>query len=143
MQSPNPAIQKLNEGYACVVQHPDGRFSCAEGIGVKPLMSFLRQDSRFFEKAFVADKVVGKAAALLLVKGGAQAVYGRIMSEAAVRVLSRFGISYFYETLVPFIQNRTGDGVCPLEQAVSDVETPDDAFPALEARIAELMAQRH
>ena len=142
MRTPNPAIQKLNEGYACVVQKPDGGLACAEGIGVKPLMAFLREDGRFFEGAAVADKVVGKAAALLLVKGGVREVYGRVMSEAAMAVFRRFGIPYSFETAVPFIQNRAGDGICPLEDAVSTIGEPEEAFPALEARIAELMANR-
>lgn len=128
-----------SRGCSCVVVRPDG-VRTADGIGVKPLMSFLREDPGFFAGACVADKVIGKAAAMLLAAGGAVDVYGQVMSEAAVRVLQEAGIAYAYGDLVPYIRNRTGDGLCPLEEAVQTLRDPSDAFAVLERRIAELMS---
>lgn len=124
---------------SCVVVRTDG-VRTAEGIGVKPLMSFLRENPGFFAGACVADKVIGKAAAMLLAAGGASEVYGQVMSEAAIQVLQEAGIAYAFGESVPYIKNRKGDGLCPLEEAVQTLRDPADAFAVLERRIAELMS---
>lgn len=126
---------------ACVVVRGE-QVRTAEGIGVKPLMAFLREDRECFRGASVADRVIGKAAAMLLAAGGAAEVYGRVMSESAMQVLQRAGIPYSCAESVPFIKNRAGTGMCPLEDAVDHLDDPADAFAALEKRIAELMQQK-
>ena len=132
------AVQLLNEGRCCAVWK-DGQTIFSDGIGVKPLLDFLRQDRQFLKGASVADRVVGKAAALLLVYGGAKEVYGRLMSETAVAVLKKYKISYSFGERVPFIKNRRGDGMCPLEQAVVGIDDPEDGFAAIMQRVAEMM----
>lgn len=141
MNRENPAAKKLiGEALTCVL-YKDGAFFTGEGIGVKPLMTFLRQDSRCFEGAYVADKVIGKAAAMLLLYGGgAEAVYGGVMSDTAVSLLESRGISCGWGERVPCIRNRTDTGICPLEEAVASIDDPAEAYAALQKRIAELMA---
>ena len=79
----------------------------------------------------------GKAAALLL--SNAAEVYGSVMSETAQEVLDTYQVPYSCGERVPFIQNRTRTGMCPLEDAVRDISDPAKGFDAIEARIAELM----
>ena len=101
--------------------------------------SELRADRKAFQGSVIADKVVGKAAALLAVLGEVQAVFGRVMSEGAVSIFEKHQIPYQFETLVPYIENRTKDGMCPMEETVQLVEDPEEAFEALEKTIARLM----
>ena len=114
----------------------------AEGLGVRPIITPMREDLAFFRGCPVADTIIGKAAALLLVLSGASFVYGTLMSQAAVGALERAQIPYEYETLVPYIENRTGTGMCPLEDAVKDEDDPQKALPLIELRIALLMQQK-
>ncbi len=111
-------------------------------IGVKPIMNVLRSDEEGLQDGVVADKVIGKAAALLLVLGGAKAVYGRVMSEGGKTVLEQHGIVCRYGSLVPYIENRTQTGMCPLEASVQEVEDPKQARVEIEKTIAKLMAAR-
>lgn len=139
----NPAEEKLQTEHLTCVVYKNGRMYSREGIGVRPLMACLGEDAHFFEGACVADKVVGKAAALLIVYGGgAEAVYGGVMSDSAIRILEERHIPYRYGERVAYIQNRTHTGMCPLEEAVADTDDPSEAFAALKRRIAELMANR-
>lgn len=108
-------------------------------MGIKPFMIQLRENKAAFQGAAIADKVIGKAAAWMAVLGGAEAVYGKTMSEGAVEIFEKAGVSYDYRHLVPFIVNRTHDGKCPLEEAVWDVTDAETAYEKLEVRIAELM----
>ena len=61
---------------------------------------FFGEHSINIAKGEVRDKVIGKAAAFLLLRLGAGCVHGDLMSELAVNVLSQVGISYAYGNLV-------------------------------------------
>lgn len=130
------------ENASCVVEK-GGVFYTSELFGIKPLMQFLRQDRRFFEGAAVADKVIGKAAAMLLADSGVQEVFGAVMSESAAAFLKSCGIPFGYCELVPMIENRTHTGMCPMEETVQGLQNPVDAFAALEKTIARLMAGKN
>ena len=124
----------------CAAMRPDGTvFYRESGIGVKPLVTPMRIDRAFFKDAQVADKVIGRAAALLLVLSGASAVYGAVMSRTAMEILDRYGVPYEYGSAVPYITNRTGDGLCPLEQCVLGETCPETGWEKITRRIAELM----
>ena len=111
-----------------------------EGIGVKPIITPMRETIDYFKDKEVYDTIIGKAAAMLLAYSGATSVYGEIMSEHAVKVFTQNGIKYEYETLVPYIENRKHDGMCPLEEAVRNDDNLAEGFELIEKRIAELMA---
>lgn len=135
-------IDRIADGqYTCVAKGEKIDYQ-ASGLGVRPIITPMRQDRSFFKGKQVADTVVGKAAALLLVLSGAVEVYGRVMSRSAVEVLKAHGVEYQYDELVDYIQNRTGDGMCPLEQSVLEEENPAKAFDKIEKKIAELMAAK-
>lgn len=79
---------------------------------MKPLLQWISEGVSF-EGWSVADKVVGKAPALLYVQLKPAAVYAIAMSEAARDILLANGIACGCEDLVPFIANRAGDGSVP------------------------------
>lgn len=133
------AIAKLyREGLSCVIVKNGVEYT-SDLFGIKPLMQKLREDRRFFAGAVIADKVIGKAAAMLLCDSGIAEVYGAVMSESAAALLQAHGIPFGYGELVPMIENRTHDGMCPMEITVNDLIDPADAFDALEITIAKLM----
>lgn len=111
-------------------------------IGLKPIMVILRKDKNGLDGGVIADKVIGKAAALMLVLSKARAVHGVVMSQTAIRVLQEHGIAYTYDILVPFIENRTKTGACPLERCVESIDDPIIAFDAIEDTIAQLMKNK-
>lgn len=81
--------------------------------------------------AAVADKVVGKAAALLYAYFQVSSVFGSLMSEGAAKVFRDRGIKFRFERLVPVILGKEGRGVCPFEGRVAGVSDPEDAFRIL------------
>ena len=91
---------------------------------VKPLLHLLTEKKGFLKGASVADKVIGKAAALLMVLGEIKEVHTLIISEPAIKVFEKHNIPCFYDKKV----NRTGDGLCPMETLCLDVEEPHKAF---------------
>jgi hypothetical protein len=124
------AIELLQDGnFTCVLCCED-RIYTTNKRGVSPLVQWLQQGS--VPKGFsAADKVAGKATAFLYCLLGARAVYADVMSQGAKSVLEDNGIHASYGVLTDYIQNRTKDGVCPFENAVSGCKNPDDALAAI------------
>lgn len=102
--------------------------------GIKRLMT-LAEEGFSLEKGFTADKVVGKAAAFLMVYLGAKNVYAETLSRQAYTVLEKYGVNFSYKYLVPFIINRAGNDICPMEKAVLDADNPKEAYKLLEQKL--------
>ncbi|MBR6091573.1 MAG: DUF1893 domain-containing protein [Bacteroidales bacterium] len=106
----------------------NGEVFTSQERGVKPLLFLLKEKKEFLKGASVADKVIGKAAALLMVLGEIKEVHTLIISEPAIKVFEKHNIPCFYDKKVTRIVNRTGDGLCPMETLCLDVENPQEAF---------------
>lgn len=133
--------QKLRDGaYTCVVALNDEEY-CSYERGVKPLISLL-QSGRTFSGAFAADKTVGAGAAHLYVLIGVRALWANIISVSAISVLKNNGIDVFYGECVPYIINRQGNGVCPIEAAVADAKTSDEAYELILSTLKRLTEQQ-
>lgn len=118
-----------SEGYTCVLSDGDKVFASRER-GVKPLLEFI-ESSEDFGGFFAADKVVGKAAALLYALMGIRALYAEVLSVGALNVCESRGIEVFYDTLTSKIRNRKRDGICPMEQTVEYIDDPAEAREAI------------
>jgi len=84
--------------------------------GVADLLDLLNHEPHVLRGALVADKVVGKAAAALLVLGLVGEVYAEVISTLAREYLEEFMIPVTFMLEVPFVMNRTNDGWCPMEK---------------------------
>ncbi len=107
--------------------------------GVKPLVELI-DGGRELRGYIAADKVVGKAAAMLYAVLGIAELYACVASEGAVEVCRKRGIRLTYGTLAPHIINRRGDGSCPMEKAVADIDDPFEALAAVRKTLAALGA---
>ena len=123
----NKAKTLLNEGAALVIVNSGGTLTYNEH-GIKTLLSL---ETGSLSGAFVADKVVGKAAAMMLVRGGAIEVFAEVISEPALKVFREHKIICLYTTLVPNIINRDKTGICPMEAAVLGVNDIAKAYEIL------------
>jgi hypothetical protein len=113
----------------------NGKTAVHTESGVKPLMTRINFHEGAMEGISVADKIVGTAAAMLLIFGKAAAVYSPVMSEHAAELLRSYGIHAEYGKLVKEIRNRTNSGPCPMELAVRNIDDPAKAPDALKAAI--------
>jgi len=136
------AIDYIKNGeHTCIVMQDGEITHKTSGIGVKPIKELYENQPEVLKNAQVADKVIGKAAAMLLHLAGVTFIYGNIMSARAVDYLEKHNIAYQHGTLVDAIINRAGDDTCPLEKAVLNIEDKDEAYEAIKATIAVLMAK--
>ena len=105
--------------------------------GVAPLMQIWEAETCVAGFS-AADKVVGKATALLYCLLKVRAVHAGVMSRPALEVLASHGIAATYDNLVDAIQNRSGDGFCPMETATRHITDPKDAPDAIRAALQKL-----
>ena len=124
------------EGYTCVITDGEKEYTSRQR-GVKPLVQFLQQGC-IPPQAHAADKVVGKATAYLYVLLQVRALYAQVISKPALAVLQNHGIFVQYRTLTENIINRTGDGICPFEAAVMEIDDPDRAYDAIREKMREM-----
>ena len=129
----------IAEGKAECVVIRGGKVSSERGRGVSPLLEFHdHREAGFLRGATVVDKVIGRAAAMIAISGGATRVHGELMSEDAKALLESRGITVSYGTLVPRILNADKSDLCPLEKSVEKIDDPEQALTALRKRIEEL-----
>lgn len=127
------AVEMLHaEGLSCVILNRDESraqddvvvVKCRER-GVKDLFRILDESPEVLRGAFVADKVVGKGATVLMVKGGVARVYTDVISRPALETFRRYGVEVGYGTLTDNIINRRGDGICPVESLCMGLDIDD------------------
>ena len=121
---------------ACVVLRDGAVVKTAEGRGIGPILGLF--DEGVLAGATVVDKIVGKAAAMVMTAGGVSACYALTVSKTALSWFRAHGVAVEYETCVDVIINRAGDGPCPMEQTVKEIDSEDEALLALRAKIDEL-----
>ena len=131
------ALQLLREGQAACVVLRDGEIVRAEtGKGVAPMIRLYEDGA--LQGAYVVDKIVGKAAAMLMTLGGVSGCYALTVSRAALDWFVGHGIPVEYEVCAEYIVNRAGDGICPMEQTVKELTDATEALAALKHKIAQL-----
>ncbi|MBN2040346.1 MAG: DUF1893 domain-containing protein [Spirochaetes bacterium] len=124
------------ENYTCVLVKKDSTYTSIKD-GISPVIDFI--DSGIDLKGYsAADKIVGKAAAMLFVLTGVKEVFGSVMSTKAESILSQYGIEYSNDILAEYIINRQGTGPCPMEKAVKDIDDPASALKAVRQTLKEL-----
>lgn len=131
------ATQLIKSGKAeCVLITDNKIFAQERGHGVNPLLFIYDNQRKNMAGGVIVDKVIGRAAATIAICGRVRHVHGELMSEDAIIYLQANGISVSYTKLVHRILNKKMDGLCPLEQSVYGITSPEKALLALRKKIA-------
>lgn len=130
------ALLIANKDATLVAVRGDGIVVCRDR-GVKPLLKMVAE-GRSLKGFSVADKVVGKAPALLYAVLGPEAVFSPVMSWTGRAVLLAAGIFVSHDVLVPHISNRAKSGQCPMDESVTNIWEPYEAVGVLEERARQM-----
>lgn len=129
----------LAEGFSLVL-FKDGRqlYASAED-GMRPLLDAIDSVSLpALEGALVVDKVVGKAAALLIAYIRASEVYAGLISVGGQVLLRRLGIPTEADTVVSQICDATGQALCPFERLVARTDDPGEGYRLVREGVRQL-----
>jgi hypothetical protein len=95
---------------------------------ISGFLDAIDQQGKALRNASVADKVVGKAVALLSALAGVKAIYAETLSTAGRTVLEQNGISHEWMKLVDTILDDKKQGLCPFEKEAANVNDPRIAY---------------
>ncbi len=108
------------------------RIHTSQKKGVAPILDLLQKDPEYLTGSRVVDKVIGRAAALLLIKGNVSGLYTEVISKHALEILNQYGrMEVSYGKCVEYIINRAGDDMCPLEKATMNIDDPQQAYDVI------------
>ena len=115
------------ENYSCVIFGLNETRTFSRR-GVMDLYDLLLNNRAFLKGALVADKVVGKAAASLMILGEVGELHADVISMPALSLLKDASVKVSFGCQVPYIKNRTQDGWCPLESACFETVSAISSF---------------
>lgn len=119
-------------GCSCAICR-DGHLTLCHQRGVADLLRLLTDGNETLRGAEIADKVIGKGAAALMILGGASRVWGDIISRPALTLLEGAGVRVSYGRLVDNIINRNKTGICPVESLCLEAPTAADCLPLIQS----------
>lgn len=101
--------------------------------GIKPLYTAVKEQKNELEGSSVADRVTGRAAAMLCTYAGIKQLKTKLISDNAINVLKETSISYEYDEHAPYIKNRDKTGMCPVETLSLKANNIDELLTGIEA----------
>jgi len=99
--------------------------------GIYGLLQAIEKLKKKMSGSSVADRVVGRAAALLLAYSHVNEVYAPVLSKEGQNVLKQNNIKVEHHILVQKILDRTGKKICPFERFSSKIKSPVQAYEQL------------
>ena len=100
---------------------------------ISGFLGAIEQFADSLEGASVADRVAGKAVALLCVYAGISQVYAEVLSRKAKTVFEKNDILCEWKEIVDNILDLNRSGVCPFEKTAADISDPQKAYAAFKA----------
>jgi hypothetical protein len=110
--------------------------------GVSGFLEAVEKFGDKLEGASVADRIVGKAIALLCVYARVRAIYAIVLSENAKEVLEKNMVHHEWKCLVENILDASKSGLCPFEKLATEISSPKDAYKMLKALQTSLRCDR-
>jgi hypothetical protein len=106
-----------------------------KGKGIKPIIELIDEMGERLNGMVLGDRILGRASAFLCRYARVSGVYSPQATKTAIAILILGAIPCRVDELVPFIRNRDGDGLCPFEDILKDVDDPDTAYKILKEKI--------
>jgi hypothetical protein len=111
----------FENNYTFVMVKNNNVMKTSNDKGIRPIFEAVCSFGKEMEGASVADRVIGKAAALLAAKGKVSSVYTNIISTPAKNTLFTYGIS-------PEFQEEVDKIECIMEKLTLKLKEPESAY---------------
>ncbi len=101
--------------------------------GISGFLEAIEKLGSKLEGSSVADRVVGKAIALLCVYAEVEKVYAVTLSKEAKSVFEKHAVYHEWKNLVENILATDEKGICPFEKLAKEISDPKEAYRKLKA----------
>ncbi len=99
--------------------------------GVRPHLEAIETLGTQLKGTLMVDKIVGRAAALLILYSGASEVHAGVINPGGHRLLKNAGVNLFFDEEIEHIKTIDGRIYCPFEAMVQGIEDPLKAYSAI------------
>jgi hypothetical protein len=120
-----------NKGVTLVIVKEEKILFKSDSSGIRGLLQAIEKLKKEMYSSSVADRIVGKAAALLLAYSHVNEVYASVLSKEGLKVLEENRIKVECSNLVQTVLDRTGKNICPFEKFSSEIKSLDKAYKQL------------
>ena len=117
-------------GWSCVVGN-GAEMRTFSRRGVADLYDIFMTEPELLEEASIADQVVGKGAAALMILGKVSRLHTHIISTPALALLRSAGVITDFDIETNYIINRDGTGRCPVETLCDGLSEPEKMLPLI------------
>lgn len=129
-------IDLLDSGaYSCVIRSKKGEIRYFTQRGVDDLYYLLRNEPELLEGASLADKIIGKGAAAIMIYSGVSEVSTHIVSQGALELFEKSKIKLNFEQTTHHIINRNKTGWCPLEESLREKNDIEKIIETIDKRM--------
>ena len=99
--------------------------------GISGFLQAIEKLGKKLEGASMADKIVGRAIALLCIYADVKEVYAETLSMGAKRLFEKYSLCYEWDNLVEKILDTQKIEACPFEKASKQISNPKEAYEKL------------
>ena len=127
---------RLKEGNLSLVIAKNGKIIFeTRSHGLRGFLQAINLLDKELAESSIADRIMGRAAALLSVYSNVSAVFAVTISKEGIKMLEDNNIPYQFESCVPKILNSKGDDMCPFEKLTITLTNPAKAYSKLKSLI--------
>lgn len=128
----NPYLQVLEETGNSLMIYEEGKLIFESDLGgIRPHLKAINELGKKLEGTLMVDKILGRAAAFLVIYSKAAEAITAVVSSPGKAVLEKYGVKFSYAEEVPHIKMKNGVIYCPFESMVQGIEDPVEAYHAI------------
>lgn len=113
----------------CIIKDGEAIYTSKEK-GIYPIYNAYISMKDALAGASIADRVIGKAAAMICKSANIKSLYSVIITDQALELLE--GINREYSKTVPYIKNRDKTDLCPIEKISRTTDDTDVLIEGIE-----------
>ena len=127
--SMNHYLETLEETGNSLMVYKNGNLIFESSLkGIRPHLKAINELGRKLEGSLMVDKILGRAAAFLVIYSKASEAVTAVVSTPGKRVLEKYGFKYSYREEVPHIKMENGIIYCPFERMVQGIDDSNEAY---------------
>jgi hypothetical protein len=125
-------VERLDDlGLSLMVYDGEAVVFKSQSKGVRPHLEAIDALGALLKGTMMVDKIVGRAAALLILYSGAAEVHTSLVSKDGSEVLEHAGVRLFFSEETEHIKMADGRIYCPFEAMVQGIDDPTQAYHAI------------
>ena len=128
----NKYLETLEKTGNSLMIYKDGKMIFESDLkGIRPHLKAIEELGTQLEGSIMVDKILGRAAAFLVLYSKAAEAFAVVISTPGKTVLEKYGFKFGYIEEVPQIKLENGVIYCPFESMVQGIEDPVEAYKAI------------